>query len=152
MKRFSVCILCLALALWAGLAVTGGLAAEHPAQAGAAMPTASDIRSAILAHIESETVANNGTFRIADSETREELSLHFDKLHDDKVANILKGSGQGASFACTDFTAPDGTRYDLDFWMRPDASGRLGVVDTKIHKVNGEPRFTYENDEIVEIP
>lgn len=152
MKRFSSVVLCLAAAAWVAGPV---LAGEHPAGSaehpGGAPPSAAQIQSAIVAHIEAETARNAGTFRITDDLTQQELALRFEKLHDDKVANILEGSGKGSSFACTDFVAADGTRYDLDFWMKPDAGGQLQVVDTKVHKVNGDPRFTYQNDEIVQI-
>ena len=153
MKRLSLLVLCFSILMGAGAAALAGEhpghGAEHPGAV--SPPTAAQIQSAILAHIEAETAAHDGKFPIADEKTGETLSLRFDKLHDDKVANILKGSGKGASFACTDFLAEDGTRYDLDFWMKPDSAGQLQVVDTKIHKVNGDPRYTYQDDEIVQV-
>ena len=35
---------------------------------------------------------------------------------------------------------------DIDFWMVPDGK-KMKVIDTKIHKLNGKPRFAYEGIE-----
>jgi len=48
-------------------------------------------------------------------------------------------------FACSDFKSSDGKDIlDLDFFLRSGAGGSLTVVETKIHKINGVARFTYE--------
>ena len=70
-------------------------------------------------------------------------------MHEDKVSYIKK---EDAYFACTDFKTTDGqAAYDIDFWMKKAKDGKLEVYKTKIHKKDGEPRFTYKDDEIVEV-
>jgi hypothetical protein len=54
-------------------------------------------------------------------------------------------------FACSDFkSAGSEDVLDIDFWMVPKGN-KLEVIDTKIHKVNGEPRYGYEGINIKEI-
>lgn len=124
-------------------------AAEHPglehpgAKAGL---SAEDIIKGIKDHIASVTKANNGYFPITDTEEGRDLQLKLIKVHEDRVSYIKK---EDAYFACTDFITDDGkTAYDLDFWMKEE-NGKLNVYQTKIHKKDGKPRFTYQDDEIV---
>ena len=59
---------------------------------------------------------------------------------------------EDAYFACTDFITSDGTdKYDVDFWMKKGADGKLDVYMTKIHKKNDMPRFVYKDDEIADV-
>jgi hypothetical protein len=54
-------------------------------------------------------------------------------------------------FACSDFDSSDSKDVlDIDFWMVPKGN-ELDVIHTKIHKVNGEPRYTYEGINIKEV-
>ncbi|MBI5144438.1 MAG: hypothetical protein HZA30_05165 [Candidatus Omnitrophica bacterium] len=120
--------------------------AEHPGEG--PMFSADEIIKGIKDHINKVTKANNGIFPLQDPVEGKSLNLKLQKVHEDKVSHIKK---EDACFACTDFIADDGTMYDVDFWMKKDASGNLVVYDTKIHKKDGEPRFTYKDDEIVEV-
>lgn len=124
---------------------------EHPGnkQAGKeAMFSAEQIIKGIKEHIASVTKANNGYFPITDTMEGKDLKLKLIRVHEDKVSYIKK---EDAYFACTDFVTADGkTKYDLDFWMR-EKSGELKVYQTKIHKKDGNPRFTYQDDEIVAV-
>lgn len=126
-------------------------AAEHPGleQPGAkAGLSAEDIIKGIKEHIASVTKANNGYFPITDTEEGKDLQLKLIRVHEDKVSYIKK---EGAYFACTDFVTADGkTKYDLDFWMK-EKGGKSKVYQTKIHKKEGIPRFTYIDDEIVPV-
>lgn len=59
---------------------------------------------------------------------------------------------EDAYFACTDFITADGqVSYDIDFWMKKGKGGELSVYQTKIHKKDGTPRFTYRDDEIAPV-
>lgn len=118
--------------------------AEHPgAKAGL---SAEDIIKGIKDHIASVTEANNGYFPITDTKEGRGLKLKLIRVHEDKVSYIKK---EDAYFACTDFVTLDGkTKYDLDFWMKEEG-GELKVYQTKIHKKDGNPRFTYQDDEVV---
>lgn len=128
-----------------------GKAAEHPggehpdAKAGL---SAEDIIGGIKDHISSVTKANNGYFPITDTKEGNGLQLKLIRVHEDKVSYIKK---EDAYFACTDFVTADGkANYDLDFWMK-EKGGKLEVYQTKIHKKDGNPRFTYQDDEIAAV-
>ena len=121
------------------------LGAEHPGAE--AMLTANEIIKGIKNHINKVTKANVGYFPISDTKEGKDLRLKLIKVHEDRVSYIKKDA---AYFACTDFKADDGkTTYDIDFWMKKGKQGKLEVYQTKIHKKDGKPRFTYRDDEIV---
>jgi len=121
----------------------GKKAKEHPGKESEPV-TADMIRQGILSHIQTVTAENSGVFPIRDDKTNQDLKLEFVKVHD--RVSVIKGK---TYFACTDFTT-DGHTYDLDFWMKR-VDGEMKVVETKIHKVDGVPRFTYKGDELVEV-
>ncbi len=78
-------------------------------------------------------------------------SLHRMSIMSHQV-RVIEGK---TYFMCIDFNAsekqPDGkvktTTLDIDFWLEED-EGNLKVSEIKIHKVEGTPRFKYEEDEI----
>lgn len=121
--------------------------AEHPGKE--AMLSANQIIKSIKDHIAGVTKANNGYFPITDTQEGKDLQLKLIKVHEDKVSYIKKDD---AYFACTDFITEDGkTKYDVDFWMKKGKTGKLEVYQTKIHKKDSKPRFTYQDDEIVDL-
>ncbi|MEW6732096.1 MAG: hypothetical protein AB1489_12280 [Acidobacteriota bacterium] len=135
-----------------------GKAKEHPGKPAPPRElSAEEIRTAIREHIDGVLKVNTNLFPVKDTVAKPpaSLKLEFVKVHDDKVS-IIKAKKTGETdtyFACTDFKDPKtGTVYDLDFWMKQQANGKLKVVDTKIHKVGGQARYTYEGDTIVDIP
>lgn len=119
---------------------------EHPGMAGEL--SAGQIIQGIKAHISEVTKANNGSYPLFDTRQGQSLSLKLLRVHEDKVSYIKK---EDAYFACTDFITNAGTKYDVDFWMKQGRDGKLTVYDKKIHKKDGLPRFTYQDDEIVEV-
>ncbi len=124
-----------------------GETAEHPGKK--AILSAEEIIKAIKTHINKVTKANEGYFPVYDSKEGRGLGLKLIKVHEDRVSYIKK---EDAYFACTDFVAEDGKeKYDVDFWMKKTKKGTLEVYQTKIHKKDGKPRFTYQDDEIVEV-
>lgn len=115
---------------------------EHPG----AVLSATDVIKGIREHINNATKANAGIFPIKDEVEAKDLKLRLIRIHEDKVSYLKKDD---AYFACTDFVTEDEkTMYDLDFWMKKDTKGNLKVYQTKIHKKDGKPRFTYKDDEI----
>lgn len=124
----------------------GTHAQEHPGKK--EMLSANAIIKGIKGHISAVTEANNGSYPLTDAEEGKDLKLKLVKVHEDKVSYIKKDD---AYFACTDFVAGDGTKYDVDFWMKKNPEGKLEVYQTKIHKKDGVPRFTYQNDEIADL-
>lgn len=122
-----------------------GGAAEHPGQ----KITSRSVKKAITDHVKGLTAGSKGVFTIKDDKLGKEWKLKLDKVHD--PVRQFEKEGQTIYFACSDFKALDGKDIlDIDFWMM-ETDGKLKVIDTKIHKVNGEPRYTYEGTELKEI-
>ena len=122
-------------------------AEEHPGKK--EMLSANEIIRGIKDHITKVTEANNGYYPLSDTAEGKDLKLKLVRVHEDKVSYIKKND---AYFACTDFVTDDGkVKYDVDFWMKKGADGKLEVYQTKIHKKDGSPRFTYKDDEIYPI-
>jgi len=109
---------------------------EHPAPKKKEVTT-SDIADGIKKHIDDGTKMGGGKFKLKDGD--KELSLALDKVHNDKLANL----GGGSYFACVDFKGDDGNTYDVDFFLSGDA-GAMKVTETIVHKVNGQPRYNWE--------
>jgi hypothetical protein len=136
------------------------MAAEHPGRAvqsqehpGRAVEkaepriTADAVKMAIRAHVKANTIA--GVFSLPDPASNKTWKLTLDKIHD--PVRQFEKDGRTVYFACSDFKSTDSPDVlDVDFWMVPQA-GKLTVVDTKIHKLNGQPRYTYEGVTIKEI-
>ncbi|HUL23040.1 MAG TPA: hypothetical protein VLZ10_16400 [Thermodesulfobacteriota bacterium] len=117
--------------------------AEHPGKP----ITADFVKKSIQDHVKDES--KEGVFMIRDEKLNKEWKLKLDKVHD-PVRSFEKG-GKTYYFTCVDFKSLDGNDVlDIDFWMVPKG-GKLEVTDTKIHKVNGEARYTYEGINIKEI-
>lgn len=120
---------------------------EHPGKK--QMLSSAQIIEGIKGHIDEVTKAHDGYYPLRDEKEGRDLLLKLIKIHDDKISYIKKDH---AYFACTDFITKDGkTTYDVDFWMKKGLYGKLKVYKTKIHKKDGEPRFTYKDDEIVPV-
>lgn len=120
---------------------------EHPGEE--AMLSGGQIIKGIKEHIHKVTKENNGVYPLYDSREGKDLKLKLIRVHEDKVSYIKK---EDAYFACTDFIAQDGkTKYDVDFWMKEGKGKKLEVYQAKIHKKDGGPRFTYNDDEIVPV-
>ena len=120
---------------------------EHPeeGEAGAAALTEAELADAIEAHVAAVAEEHGGTYPIEDPETDQTLSLELVRVHEERLARTAPNT----YFACVDFAAADGTVYDVDFFMTGTSAEDLEFEDFSIHKVNGEPRYTwYEEDEV----
>lgn len=117
---------------------------EHPEEGEAAAPalTEAQLADAIEAHVEDVAADHGGTYPIEDPETGETLQLTLEKVHEERLAQTAPGT----YFACVDFGAPDGTTYDVDFFMTGDSADDLEFQEFSIHKVNGEPRYTWHEE------
>ena len=83
-------------------------------------------------HIQGMSESNgNGKYPMFDPETRSLVQLEFKKLHDSVE---LKGRANQYFVSCADFVAPDGTLYDLDFFL----SMKHDVVSVLVHSKNGQ--------------
>src|SRR5574341_1441767 len=100
---------------------------EHPAKehpAGKAATTA-DIDKAIRAHIDGTAAKNNGKFPVKDDVLKKTWALTLDRVHTDKLTQLDKDT----YFACVDFNADDGTKVDVDFFLKSKGD-KLEVSDT----------------------
>jgi hypothetical protein len=70
-----------------------------------------------------------------------DLALDLMKVHDDRLSNL----GGGKYFACVDMKATNGTIYDIDFFMA-GGPGRMKVIETSVHKVNGKPLYNWKEE------
>jgi len=124
-------------------------AAEHPGTSVVEHPgkaiSADFVKKAIRDHVKAEEKANGGFFVLPDPELNKTWRLKLAKIHD--PVRTFKKDDQAIYFACSDFKSADGKDVlDIDFWMVPDGK-KMKVIDTKIHKLNGKPRFAYEGIE-----
>ena len=113
---------------------------EHGGQAVKAEPSAKQIRQAIQDHIRLAE-REDGTFTIEDELTGATRTLSLVRVH------RRVGKTGELYYSCTDMRdAAAGELLDLDFDV--EAAGRqLEVVDVRIHKVEGEARYTYDEDD-----
>ena len=128
------------------------VAAEHPEKTSehpGDEVTAKSVKKGISDHITKQMKADNGVLVIPDDKLNKDWKLKFAVIHD-PVRSFMR-EGKTIFFACIDFKSIKGDDVlDIDFWMMKKGN-RFEVIDTKIHKVNGEPRYTYEGTEIKEI-
>jgi hypothetical protein len=118
---------------------------EHPGKAIAA----DSVKKAIEQHVNAQAKSNKGVFVIQDPKLNKDWRLKLAKVHD--PVRTFEKDGTTIYFACSDFdSVVSKDVLDIDFWM-VSKGNKLEVIDTKIHKVNGEPRFGYEGTTIKEI-
>jgi YHS domain-containing protein len=105
-------------------------ASEHPGHL--ATKRSWEVMSAVEQNAMTESLKNNGVFKLKDDKTGKELNLEFIDTHQP----IRQLDDNGHYFACTDFRVV-GTKdqiYDIDFWVS-DKDGKMTVDQTKVHKV-----------------
>ena len=123
----------------------GGAAVSAPEQAGtadvqvapSAPPSAEAIRAAIRAYV-TQIEATQGALKISDTVTGQTRALKLDRVHE------RVGKTGSKFYSCADLVdTATGDNVDVDFDVAADG-GTLQVVDTRIHKVNGKARYTYD--------
>ncbi len=118
---------------------------EHPGKATKSI-TADFVKKSIKQHAEDQAKAKGGVFVIHDDKLNKDWRLKLAQVHD--PVRTFEKDGQTIYFACSDFKSNDSKDVlDIDFWM-VSKGNKLEVIDTKIHKVNGEPRYGYEGIDI----
>jgi len=133
-----------------GGATTAAVAAAPAAQPAVApvqtVPTASQLRARIAAYVKGKS-AERGTFDIEDDVTGSIRKLAFIRVHQ------RVGKTGDYYYSCTDMRDTEsGELLDLDFDIEA-GDGQLEVVDERIHKVSGTPRYTYdEHDNRIPVP
>ena len=103
-----------------------------------AEPTEEDFRQTIQDYL-NQTLQKQKAFTIKDPVTKSTRTLTLVGVHD-RVGK----TGNNYS-TCADMRdAASGELLDLDFDIEPKA-GKLRVVDVRIHKVDGQARYTYDD-------
>ncbi|MBI4549608.1 MAG: hypothetical protein HY714_01610 [Candidatus Omnitrophica bacterium] len=127
------------IAVWtvASLAVAAAAWAE---------PTPEMLRQTIRDYISAQQ-ASQVAFKVFDSRIGQERTLTLERVHE------RVGKTGDYYYSCADLKdVQSGDVLDLDFDVS-DAGGALKVVDIRIHKDNGTPRYTYDaNDNIIPVP
>ena len=103
-----------------------------------AEPTPTELRGTIANYVKTQE-KNQGAFLIIDERTNEPRRLEFVRVHErvGKTGNYY--------YSCTDMKdMKTGELLDLDFDIA-DNEGKLDVVAVRIHKDNGNPRYTYDD-------
>lgn len=113
-----------------------GWAREDNSVAGA---VTSDIQVGIEKYVEEETARGNGYFKCASG--GKEYSFRLVRVHTEYLANL----GPRRHFACVDMVDISGDVYDVDFFLAGDP-GAMTVTETTLHKRNGIPFYTWEQD------
>jgi hypothetical protein len=96
-----------------------------------------DIAAGIERHIREQAEAGGGYLRVM--HRGQELQLKLVRVH----LEYLSSLGPDRHFACVDLVGADGPVYDVDFFLRGSRSDMV-VTDTSVHKVNGQPIYTWE--------
>jgi hypothetical protein len=155
MKNRRVFILSVLFLVFRLLAWTSNSAfsAEHPGTSTIEHPgkaiTADFVKKSIDEHVKTQSKSTNGVFVVHDEKVSKDWRLKLAKIHD--PVRTFEKDGLTIYFACSDFNSLDSIDVlDIDFWMVPKGN-KLEVIDTKIHKVNGVPRYGYEEINIKEI-
>jgi hypothetical protein len=127
---------------------------EHPEGGGKEHPeespdvaverlTIDELAEAITEWVAAEAAETGGFLVIEHPDTGESLELTLDKVHRERLSRV----GEQTYFACADFVGRDGTLYDLDVFMQGPDRESLKTTEVTLHKVNGEARYTwYEED------
>lgn len=126
------------LCFYVFLSFTIAAAADVSAPPSPGEVTIEQIADRIRAHIAEESVRHGGKFRL-EHEGRT-LDLELIRVHMEYLANL----GAGVQFACVDLVSTDGTVYDVDFFLSGTEADRLSVVETHVHKCDGQPFYAWE--------
>ena len=124
----------------------GAATAEHAGEAIQIEPSAEQLRDLIADYVKEQS-GTTGTFAIQDEVTGATRQLEFVRVHE------RVGKTGDFYYSCTDMQDPaTGELLDLDFDVAAQ-DGALEVVDVRIHKVQGQARYTYdEHDQRIPLP
>jgi hypothetical protein len=112
---------------------------EHPTDKKQAGLTKAELGAAIQTWVEKQAARNDGWLRVDDPVQGKTLQLKLEKVHDDRLSQVAPD----AYFACADFAEKDGTKYDIDIFMRGKTKDDLQNTEVSVHKVNGKEHYTW---------
>ena len=124
---------------------------EHPVGSKAwTKQMSGEFTKAVEQHV-AEKSADLGAFKVSDEKLGKDWALKLVGVHKKRVAHL----GDGRFFACADFkpvAKGSKDKVDLDFYATKKDDGGWTIDKVLIHKVNGKPRYTYnEKNEIVPV-
>ena len=130
----------LALAL-GGAALLAQEHPEHPEGKKAAKKAYSvdDLEASIKSAVAAKEKAGDGYYLLDDKTANKTWQLKLDHVHRERLSRL----DEHTYFACTDFKSKDGHTVDVDFFMK-DKDGKLVMSDATVHKVDGKPRYNWE--------
>ena len=115
---------------------------EHPKAKAEHAYSMDDLEKAITSEIEATQKKNGGVYTMDDKESGKKWSMKLDHVHRERLAKL----DPKTYFACTDFKSDDGHTVDVDFFMKDDGE-KLVMSDAAIHKVDGKPRYNWQEKE-----
>jgi hypothetical protein len=111
---------------------------EHPKSSSKQL-SVEELSEAVKIYIDNESKKQDGHFEVKDPVQKKTLKLKLEKVHDDRLSPL----GNDVYFVCADFRATEGNVYEIDIFMKEKGKDDLTATDTKVHKQNGEPRYTW---------
>ncbi len=99
-----------------------------------------DIQAGIERYIAEQAARGDGFFSLPYEDAT--LDLKLVRVHTEYLANL----GPEYHFACVDLVDVKGDIYDVDFFMA-GKPGDMSITETTVHKFNGQPFYTWEQDE-----
>lgn len=136
--------LALPLLLAAAVATTAVIAQEHPEHpegktAATKAISIDDLEKSIKSAIATKEKSGGGYYRITDNVAKKTWLLKLDHVHRERLSRL----DEKTYFACTDFKSADGHTVDVDFFMT-EKDGKLVMSDATVHKIDGKPRYNWE--------
>ncbi len=119
----------------------GGKAAMKGSMSETKEPDKEAIRSTMREYVQAQAARHGGYFIVKDPDTDNMRKLSLTRVQErvGKTGNYY--------YSCADFKDVDsGEILDLDLDVA-DRYGVLKVADVRIHKVGGEPRYTYDDND-----
>ncbi|MGH9789049.1 MAG: hypothetical protein ACRD4U_10145 [Candidatus Acidiferrales bacterium] len=119
------------------IALIGLMALASHAQPGDEVKpeVAAKVRAAAEKYVKQETAVKGGFF-LRDAATGQVRDLRFDYVH-----NGVDLTPENEYRVCVDFVDPSQNQLDVDFDLKPSASGEFEVTRIKVHKVkSGEKK------------
>ncbi len=119
----------------------GGDAMKGSGHAQVCEPSKDDIRSTMEAYVQEQAAATGGYFEVKDPDTEKTRKLSLVRVHE------RVGKTGDYYYSCADFTDVDsGELLDLDLDVESKGEDcALSVADVRIHKLQGVPRYTYDD-------
>ena len=104
--------------------------------------TVEELAEAVDLYVQAEAKGNDGYLVVKDDVEDKELKLKLEKIHKDKLTSL----SEELHFVCADFKSTDGVIYDVDIFMKGKDKNSLTTTKVKVHKKEGEPRYTWYED------